>query len=95
MKSLHHAFCCEYSNQDTIVDVLLVAGLNDILNDTEPGDIIEEMRRFRASVYGKKKLKQCSPGSFAASCLLLPPKISVLPKENKKLRSNKLTTSVY
>jgi len=89
VKSLHHAFCCEYSNQDIIVDVLLVAGLNDILRDTEPGDIIEEMRRFRASVYGMKKLKHCSPGSFAAACLPLPPKIAVLPKENRKLRSNK------
>ena len=89
VKSLHHAFCCEYSNQDIIVDVLLVAGLNDILHDTEPGDIIEEMRRFRASVYGMKKLKHCSPGSFAAACLPLPPKIAVLPKENRKLRSNK------
>ena len=37
VKSLHYAFCCEYSNQDIIVDVLLVAGLNDILHHTEPG----------------------------------------------------------
>ena len=37
VKSLHPAFCCEYSNQDIIVDVLLVAGLNDILHHTEPG----------------------------------------------------------
>ena len=47
------------------------------------------MRRFRASVYGMKKMKQGSAGSFAAACLLLPPKILVLPKENRKLKLNK------
>ena len=38
VKSLHHAFSSQCSNQEIIVDVLLVAGLNDILHDTEPGD---------------------------------------------------------
>ena len=71
VKELHHGFYCEYSNQDIIVDVLLVAGLNNIFYDTEPRDIIEEMRRFIATVYGMKKVKQCSPGSFATACLPL------------------------
>ena len=47
------------------------------------------MRRFRSLVYGMKRVKQGFAGSFAASCLPLPPKIAVLLKENRKLKSNK------
>ena len=69
VKSLHHAFCCEYAVN--IVDVFNVASLNDLLHDTEPGDIIEEMRRFRASVYRMKKGMLCSHWKFCY-CMLSP-----------------------
>ena len=76
VQDLHHAFIAEYSNSEIPVDLLLVAGFNNLLEGQTPEMIIDEMQHFKTDVLN------IPMSSFAVSTLPLAPIISWLPKDN-------------
>ena len=50
VRELEHAFMAEYGNVHRAVDVLLVAGLNDILRGAKESEILEDIQHFSDSV---------------------------------------------
>ena len=55
IKTLHHAFLAEYKGGIWPVDVILVAGLNDILKGATAEDAMEDIQSFQKSVLGLKR----------------------------------------
>ena len=68
---LHHAWMAEYEYVDTPVDVVLMAGLNDILNDQSAEEIMRDILYFRKSV--KEITRHGERSSFAVCTLPFAP----------------------
>ena len=50
IQTLHHASMCGYSGEHRQVDVLLIAGLNDLLKDRTVKNIMNDIKQFKESV---------------------------------------------
>ena len=99
IKDLHHAFLAEYGNVHRPIDVLLVAGLNDVLKGSTSDQILKDMEAFKESVRNLCILDEtCS--SFAVSTLPFPPKLVKFDAETRNIQTNyiqvliDLTTSI-
>ena len=89
MRSLHHAYMAEYSKWYRPVDVLLVGGLNDAMRDRSAEDIIQDIQAFKVDVLSIHRDPDAGEkSSFAAATLPSPPKIAVLPMEERKIQDN-------
>ena len=86
VRELEHAFMAEYGNVHRAVDVLLVAGLNDILRGATDHEILEDIQHFRDSVKSiSARSGELYQGSFAAATLPFPPKITVIKDAHRKI----------
>ena len=79
----------EYGNVHRPVDVLLVAGLNDILRGATDSEIMEDIDHFRSSVRSISAITgDIYQGSFASATLPFPPKITVINRDHRKIVNN-------
>ena len=86
VRELEHAFMAEYGNVHRAVDVLLVAGLNDILRGATDHEILEDIQHFSDSVKSiSARSGELYQGSFAAATLPFPPKITVIKDAHRKI----------
>ena len=76
VQDLHHAFVAEYANSEIPVDLLLVAGFNNLLEGQTADMVIDEMQHFKSDVL------RIPSSTFAVSTLPLAPIISQLPMDN-------------
>ena len=75
VRDLRHAFEAEYGALHRPVDVVLVAGLNNILEGQDAGRIMFEIAEFHSRV------KNIAGSSFAVCTLPFPPSMSILPDD--------------
>ena len=75
IRNLMHAFQAEYSGIGRPVDIILVAGINNILEGQEPEDVMNEIKTFR------REVMRLSGSSFAVATLPFPPCLSILPED--------------
>ena len=95
VKDLHHAFLAEYGNIHRPVDVVLVAGFNNIIRGSSADEIMKDIIDFNGTVsnicFGNNNAFW---SSFAAATLPFPPKLAAFDGENRKLRKNHIETLV-
>ena len=87
VKDLHHAFLAEYGNVHRPIDVLLVAGLNDVLKGATVQQIMQDIEEFKESVRSLCVLDE-TWSSFAVATLPFPPKLVKFDAETRNLQSN-------
>ena len=80
IEDLRHAFRVEYEEEPRAIDVLVVAGLNNILKGDRVNELVVKIGRFRDTV-----LRQANhhhpetPNTFAVAPLLYAPQLCWLP----------------
>ena len=88
VRELHHAFISEYDGFWRPVDVMLIAGLNNVLRGQPAQAIIDEMKKFKTYVENMGRDKDGMMGeksSFAICTLLFPPKLVHMEKDPHRL----------
>jgi len=82
VRILHHAFLAEYEFGDLPVDVLLVAGLNDLLRGSSVDQLMQEIQNFKMDVLNLKR--DGGKSTFGCTTLPQPPKFTTLPMEPRR-----------
>ena len=77
IRELKHAFQAEYSGIRRPVDVVLIAGINNVLEGQDPGRIMYEITELHAEV------RRNQGSSFAVCTLPFPPCLSILPGDQR------------
>ena len=95
IKDLHHAFISEFSGVYRPVDVLLVGGVNDVLQGRTAEQVLSDILNFKKSVLSLNQ----DPGSghlssFAVATVPFPPMMTVMPGESRRIYNNKLLIMV-
>ena len=85
VEDIHHAFMAEYNNSEIPVDILLIAGFNNLLDGQTPAIVMDEIEHFREDVI------RIHDSTFAVSTLPLAPIISWLPQDNYVNRHRNMT----
>ena len=88
LPNLVHAWEAEYKYSHRPVDVLVCAGLNDIIWNVGPEQFLERMNEFRAAVMHTEPEKLELANSLAFCTLPFPPMATVLnndPRQNTRL----------
>ena len=93
VKDLHHAFLAEYGNVHRPIDVLLVAGLNDVLKGATVQQIMKDIEDFKESVRSLCILDE-TWSSFAVATLPFPPKLVKFDAETRNIQSNYIQTLI-
>ena len=77
IRDLRHAYQAEYDGLHRPVDVILVAGINNILEGQSPDRIMLEISEFHSEV------RRNAGSSFAVCTLPFPPCLSILPEDQR------------
>ena len=88
VQDIHHAFMAEYGNSEIPVDLILIAGFNNLLDGQTAELVLDEMEHFKEDVLN------IPDSTFAACSLPLPPKISWLPEDNYENNLRDLTDDI-
>ena len=75
IRELMHAFQAEYSGINRPVDVVIVGGINNILEGQGPGEVMHEIKEFY------REVMRIRGSSFAVATLPFPPCLSILPED--------------
>ena len=75
VRNLMHAFQAEYGGIRRPVDIVLVAGINNILDGQQPGEVMFEIKEFH------REAMRIRGSSFAVATLPFPPCLSILPDD--------------
>ena len=93
VRILHHAFMAEFGSSSIPVDVLVVGTVNDVMRGKNASKIIRDLRKFKNDVLSMKTRAGVGGRStFSVATHPFPPKIAVLPYEERILQDNSFET---
>ena len=90
VKILHHAFMAEFGSCSSPVDVLVVGAVNDVMRGKNATKIIRDLKKFKNDVLSMKTRTGAGGRStFSVATPPFPPKVAVLPYEERVLQDNR------
>ena len=82
VQHVHHAVVAEYGAMHRPLDVLVVAGLNNLAAGHTPILVMDELEEF------KRDILKISGSSFAVATLPFPPALAQLPEDKFRVQGN-------